>query len=81
MASAILTVLNPQYYAVINVWYALYFKEKKSFTSENFRQYMEGVRGIAKNQNLTAREVDKGLFILGKNMREKNTKKKNCRIE
>ncbi len=72
VASAILTVLNPKDYAIIdvNVWYALHFKEKRSFTSENFRQYLEIVRGIALKQNLTAREVDKGLFILGKDRGE-----------
>ncbi len=71
VASAILTVLNPKDYAVIdvNVWYALYFKEKRWFTSENFRQYLEIVRGIALKQSITARGVDKGLFILGRDRR------------
>lgn len=80
MASAILTVLNPQYYGIIdiNVWYALHSKKKNLFTSEDFRQYMEKVREIAKKQNITTRDVDIGLFILGKDMRTKDKKTKNC---
>jgi len=72
VASAVLTVLNPQDYAVIDIngWYALYHEEKKLFTSSDFKQYINKVREIAKNQGLTAREVDKGLFILGRNMRK-----------
>ena len=71
VASSVLTVLYPKEYAVfdINGWYALYDEEKKSFSLEDFIRYTQDVRGICKNQDLTAREVDKGIFVLGRDKR------------
>ncbi len=80
MASAILTVLNPNDYGVIdiNAWYALNSEEKRSFTSYDFILFMKKIREIAKKQNLCARQTEIGLFKWGQERRGKNKKKKNC---
>lgn len=83
MASAILTVLNPNDYGVIdiNAWYALNSEEKRSFTSEDFILFMKKIRENAKKQNLTARQTEIGLFKWGQERRGKNRKEKNCCID
>lgn len=83
MASAILTVLNPNDYGVIdiNAWYTLNSEEKRSFTSEDFILFMKKIRENAKKQNLTARQTEIGLFKWGQERRGKIKKKKNCSID
>lgn len=66
IASAILTVINPNLYGVIDfhAWRALYNKEKNSqFDKKDYMTYLQDIRRIAKEENSTPREIDKGLLI------------------
>jgi thermostable 8-oxoguanine DNA glycosylase len=68
-ASAILTIVYPENYAVIDVrciemLQELGYSIKKTITPNNWLKYLDITRRIAKENNITAREVDKALFAM-----------------
>ena len=68
-ASAILTIVYPENYAVIDIRCMEMLKElgytiKKTITLNNWIKYLNIIRDIAKGNNITAREVDKALFAM-----------------
>lgn len=68
-ASAILTIVYPDNYAVIDVrciemLQELGYSIKKTITLNNWLKYLDIVRKIAKENSITAREVDKALFAM-----------------
>lgn len=68
-ASAILTIVYPENYAVIDVrciemLQELGYSIKKTITPNNWLKYLDITRKIAKENNITAREVDKALFAM-----------------
>jgi thermostable 8-oxoguanine DNA glycosylase len=68
-ASAILTIVYPENYAVIDVrciemLQELGYSIKKTVTPNNWLKYLEIIRGIAQENHITAREVDKALFAM-----------------
>jgi len=71
MASAILTLVDPRRYGVldIRVWQLLYragavskTPRGQGFTFEHWNQFLAIVRGLAKKHRLTTREVERALF-------------------
>jgi hypothetical protein len=74
LASTILSMLDPKKYAVVDIngWYALYGKEKKSFSANDFAVYNAKVRELCSRCSMTAREIDKALFMKGKIERTNN---------
>ena len=68
-ASAILTIVYPENYAVIDVrciemLQELGYSIKKTITPNNWLIYLDIVRKIAKENNITSRDVDKALFAM-----------------
>lgn len=68
-ASAILTIIYPANYAVIDVrciemLQMLKYPIKKIITINNWLKYLEIVREIAQENHITARDVDKALFAM-----------------
>jgi len=68
-ASAILTIVYPTNYGVIDVrciemLQMLKYPIKKTITKNNWLKYLEIIRGIAKENHITPREVDKALFAM-----------------
>ncbi len=66
-ASAILSVVNPQEYPIIDVRCVEALKELKVIewgliNNNNWLIYLEIIRKLSKELNLTCREVEKGLF-------------------
>jgi len=65
IASAILTMVNPEKYGIIDfhAWRALYKEKKESFTKKDYIKYLKEIQKTAKEENITPREIDKGLLI------------------
>lgn len=68
-ASAILTILYPESYAVIDIRCIeelnnLGYKIKKWMSVKNWIKYLEIMRSLAKENNVTPRELDMALFVL-----------------
>jgi len=76
-ASAILTIVFPDKYAVIDIrciqmLNKLGIKTNKTITINSWLEYLKTIRELAKENNLTPREVDQVLFSMHKEMLEKN---------
>ena len=71
-ASAILTVVFPEKYAVIDVRCLEMLKERlgfevgKSISIKTWLKYLDIMRGLAKENNITPRELDMALFAMHK---------------
>ncbi len=74
-ASAILCVYDPENYGVVDIyaWNTLseidqLFQEKKysSFTVGNYKKYLDKIRYLAKENNMTCRQIDMALWAWGK---------------
>ena len=68
-ASAILTVLYPENYSIIDIRCIetlnhLGYKMKNVMTVNNWLKYLEIMRDLAKENNVTTRDLDKALFAL-----------------
>jgi hypothetical protein len=66
-ASAILSIVNPQDYPIIDIRCVNSLKELKvidweTINSKNWLIYLDVIRRLSKELNLTCREVEKGLF-------------------
>ena len=79
MASAILMLLNPQRYGVIDirVWQVLYGvgtvtkkPEGVNFTFANWYQFLMVVRYLAKELGVKARDVERALFVAHKDFQK-----------
>jgi len=69
MASAILTIVFPDKYAVIDIRCMemlgkLKFLLKKTISLNAWTKYLDIIRALATDNNLTPREVDKILFAM-----------------
>lgn len=76
-ASALLTVVYPDKYAIIDIRCVemlkkLGFKLKSSMTLKNWLNYLQITRDLAKENNITPRELDKVLFAMHKESLEKS---------
>ena len=72
-ASAILTIVFPDKYAIIDIrciemLERLKFSIKNAMTFKNWVKYLEIIRGLAIDNNITPREVDKVLFAMHKEL-------------
>lgn len=70
-ASAILSVLNPKEYPIIDVRCIQSLEELKAInwktiTENNWIKYLKIVRELAKEKKRTAREIEKGLFAFNR---------------
>ncbi len=77
VASAILTIFDPQNYAIIDIrcidmLNILGYKINKIPSIKTWLQYTETMRSIAKNNNITPREADMGLFAMHQEHLDKN---------
>lgn len=77
-ASAILTITYPNKYAIIDIRCLemlgnLKFDINTPMTTNNWLKYLDIVRKMAKENNLTPREVDKVLFSMHKESLESNS--------
>lgn len=65
IASAILTILNPNRYGVIDfhAWRALYGEKRSNFSLDDYLRYLNDLRQKAQEEKTTPREIDKGLLI------------------
>jgi len=75
-ASAILAIVYPDKYAVIDIrciemLQHLGYEIKKTITVKNWIKYISIVRTIAVDQKITPREVDKALFAMHRELLEK----------
>jgi hypothetical protein len=66
-ASAILSVINPKLYPIIDErciqsLRSLGLIDWKTITTKNWIEYLHLIRNLAKEKNKTAREIEKGLF-------------------
>lgn len=66
-ASAILSIVNPQEYPIIDIRCILTLNKLniidwKTINNNNWLNYIEIIRKLSKELNLTCREVEKGLF-------------------
>lgn len=60
VASAVLTLVYPNKYAVIDFrnWRQVFGQRKNGFSIINYKQYMEKMRRLANELNWTVQEVD-----------------------
>jgi len=79
MASSILTIVNPEKYGVIDIraWHSLYNLglinyKKDTFNIKDWLLYLNIIRKLAGESNLTPREIDKALFMYDKINRQGN---------
>jgi len=65
IASAILTIIDPEQYGVIDfhAWHALYGEKKSLFSAKDYLKYLNDIKRIAEEEGVTPREIDKGLLI------------------
>jgi len=65
IASAILTIINPHQYGVIDyhAWKALYKEKKSLFSCKDYLKYLKDIRQIAQAERVSPREIDKGLLV------------------
>jgi len=77
-ASAILTIVFPEKYGIIDVRCVEMLKEygiKKTINYSNWLKYLELIRELAKEYKVTPRDIDKILFAMHKENLEKNNYK------
>lgn len=79
-ASAILTIVYPHKYGVIDIRCIEMLKKRgfdinKSINLKNWINYLEIVRTLGKENNLQPREIDKVLFAMHREMLENNNYK------
>jgi thermostable 8-oxoguanine DNA glycosylase len=80
-ASAILTIIYPEKYAVIDIRCLetlnkiFGFKIKKSMSTNTWVNYLDIMRTLAKENNVTPRELDMALFAMHKESLEKQNHK------
>jgi thermostable 8-oxoguanine DNA glycosylase len=75
-ASAILTIVFPDKYAIIDIrcmgmLEKLKFSIKKTITLKNWLKYLEIMRGLAKENGYRPRDIDKILFAMHKEFLER----------
>ena len=66
-ASAILSVVNPEIYPIIDIRCVQSLRDLgiinwKTITEKNWIEYLSIIRSLSKEKNKTAREIEKGLF-------------------
>ena len=66
-ASAILSVVNPEIYPIIDIRCVQSLRDLgiinwKTITEKNWIEYLSIIRSLSKEKNKTAREIQKGLF-------------------
>ncbi len=76
-ASAILTVVFPERYAIIDIRCVemlkkLGFKLSNNMSVNNWIEYLKTMRGLAKKYNITPREMDKVFFAMHREMLNKD---------
>lgn len=77
-ASAILTIVFPDKYGVIDIRCAEILEGygiKKTMTTNNWLRYLEVIRQLARDNNLTPRDIDKILFAMHREKLEKENYK------
>ena len=76
VASAILALTFPEEYGVIDfrAWRQLFGEEKDNFTIEDYKQYLNKLRDLAKELGWTVQEVDLAIWAYDKSI-NKNKKK------
>lgn len=65
IASAILTIIDPERYGVIDfhAWHALYGQKKSLFSAKDYLKYLNDIRQKALEEGVRPRTIDKGLLI------------------
>lgn len=71
VASAILAFYDPEKFGVVDVlaWKALYKQSKNDFEPQDYVKYLEDIRKIAGECNMTPRNVDLALWQIGRRIR------------
>jgi hypothetical protein len=66
-ASAVLTMSDPEKYGIIdvNAWFALFGEKKLYFTEDDWVDYLEKIRELAKKYEKTPRQIDMALMKYG----------------
>jgi thermostable 8-oxoguanine DNA glycosylase len=66
VASAILTFYDPQRFGVMDklAWKSLYGEDKEEFSPKDYVKYLEDIRQLAKQYNLSPRGIDLALWHL-----------------
>ncbi len=64
IASAILTLVYPDEYAIIDFrcWRQLFDKERRGFSTSEYKRYMQKIRSLSQELGWTPREVDGAIW-------------------
>jgi hypothetical protein len=78
-ASAILSILNPKKYPIIDIRCVTALKDLrliswKTITISSWEKYLIVIRQLAKRHNKTARQIEKGLFAYNRLKLDKDLK-------